>query len=81
MASEHMTYPNPRITEAVCDIHFRLPESNPWKPSFPGELFKQIQSDYPEMEPIIEMGVQFEFGTSGTGTKILPQSQKIRFKL
>lgn len=80
MNSEHVTYPNPVITEAVCDIHFRLAEPYTWKPSFPGELFKQIQNDYPEMEPVVEMGVQLEFGPSGTGTKILPQSQKIRFK-
>jgi uncharacterized protein (TIGR04255 family) len=80
MNGEHVTYPNPIITEAICDIHFRLAESYPWKPSFPGELFKQIQNDYPEMEPVVEMGVQLEFGPSGTSTKILPQSQKIRFK-
>ena len=26
MNSAHPTYPNPTITEAVCDIHFRLPQ-------------------------------------------------------
>lgn len=77
MSDEHPTYPNPTISEAVCDIHFRSKE---WKPSLPGELFKRIQDEYPEMEPIVEMGVQFEFGPSGTGTKISPQAQKVRYK-
>lgn len=80
MSSEHPTYPNPTITEAVCDIHFRLPQGKEWKPSFPGELFKQIQDEYPEMEPVLEMGFQFEFGPLGTGTKLMPQRQKVRFK-
>lgn len=80
MNSGHPTYPHPTITEAVCDIHFRLPETKEWKPSFPGELFKHIQNEYPEMEPVIEMGLQFEFGPSGTGTKFVPQRQKVRFK-
>lgn len=80
MSDDHPTYPNPTITEAVCDIHFRLSKAKEWKPSLPGELFKHIQNEYPEMEPVVEMGVQFEFGPAGTGTKILPQSQKVRFK-
>jgi hypothetical protein len=59
MNSRHPTYPNPTITEAVCDIHFRLPQEKEWKPSLPGELFKHIQNEYPEMEPVLEMGLQF----------------------
>jgi uncharacterized protein (TIGR04255 family) len=80
MNSGYPTYPNPTITEAVCDIHFRLPQEKEWKPSFPGELFKHIQNEYPEMEPMLEMGLQFEFGPLGTGTKFVPQRQKVRFK-
>lgn len=80
MSNMHSAYPNPTIAEATCDIHFSFDESREWKPSLPGELFKYIQDDFPEMEPVLEMGLQFEFGPSGTGTKFLPQSQKIRFK-
>jgi len=80
MNSGYPTYPNPTITEAVCDIHFRLPREKEWKPSFPGELFKHIQNEYPEMEPVLEMGLQFEFGPLGTGTKFAPQRQKVRFR-
>jgi len=80
MKRGHPTYPNPTITEAVCDIHFRLPQEKEWKPSFPGELFKHIQNEYPEMEPVLEMSLQFEIGPLGTGTKFVPQRQKVRFK-
>lgn len=34
MDSEHLSYPNPTIIKAICDIHFRLPEAKGWKPSF-----------------------------------------------
>ncbi len=44
MNSGYPTYPNPTITEAVCDIHFRLPQEKEWKPSLPGELFKHALS-------------------------------------
>ncbi|MBA2395332.1 MAG: TIGR04255 family protein [Ktedonobacteraceae bacterium] len=80
MNSEHPAYPNPTITEAVCDIRFRLSSEKEWRPSFPGELFKHIQNEYPEMEPVLEMGLQFEFGPLGAGTKFVPQRQKVRFK-
>jgi len=80
MSSGHPTYPNPTITEAVCDIHFRLPQDKAWKPSFPGELFKHIQNEYPEMEPAVEMSLQLEQGPLGAGTKFVPQRQKVRFK-
>lgn len=80
MSNTSPTYPNPTITEAVCDIHFRLSSSSDWKPSSPGELFRRIYDEYPEMEPILEMGLQFELGPQGTGTKVAPQRQRVRFK-
>lgn len=80
MSNEHPTYPNPTIIESVCDIHFRLPQGQQWKSSLAGELFKHIQNEYPEMEPVLEMGLQLEVGPTGAATQILPQSQKFRFK-
>lgn len=77
MANSHQKYPNPIIAEAICEIHFRIKE---WKPTLPGELFKYIQDEYPEMEPISAIGLQLEFGPTGAGTKIIPQSQRVRFK-
>ncbi len=80
MRNDHPTYPNPTIIESVCDIHFRLSQGQQWRPSLAGELFKHIQNEYPEMEPVLEMGLQLEFGPTGAATQILPQSQKFRFK-
>src|SRR5947209_14597986 len=80
MSSRHPTYPYPTIIEAVCDIHFRLPETKAWKPSLPGELFKHIQDEYPEMEPVLEMGLPFEFVPLGAGTKVSHQFPKVHFK-
>jgi uncharacterized protein (TIGR04255 family) len=80
LVSEHSTYPNPTIVEAVCNIHFRLSQKNSWKPSLFGEFFKHIQDEYPEMEPVPEIGIQVELGSSGLSQKFLPQSQRIRFK-
>ena len=61
----HPSYPNPMIAEALCEVHFELQEGAQWKPSLPGELFKGVQDEYPEMEPIQEMGVQFEAVPAG----------------
>ena len=60
MTSEHPTYPNPTIQEAVCEIHFRLPDGVEWKPALLGELFKHIQPDFPELEPVTQIGIQFQ---------------------
>jgi len=76
----HPSYPNPTIVEALCEVHFRLPPEKPWKASLPGEFFKCIQDDYPEMEPLQEMGLQFEIGPLGLGQKILPPRPRMRFK-
>jgi uncharacterized protein (TIGR04255 family) len=79
MSSEHSTYPNPIIAEAICNIHFRLPQGKQWL-SLPGKVFKQIQNDYPEMEPLVEVGMHLEPGSRGTGMNFVPQRQKVHFK-
>jgi uncharacterized protein (TIGR04255 family) len=76
----HPSYPNPTIAEALCEVHFELREGAEWKPSLPGEFFKRIQDDYPEMEPIQEVGVQFDAGPSGFAQRILPIRPRFRYK-
>src|SRR5260370_42129191 len=80
MRNEYPTYPNPTITEAVCDIHFRSSQNKRWKPSFPGEFFKRIQNEYPEMVPMVDTGIQLAIGPLGSSTKVGPQRQMVRFK-
>lgn len=76
----HPSYPNPVIAEAICEVRFELREGAEWKPSLPGEFFKQIQDDYPEMEPIQEVGVRFEAGPSGLAQQFLPPRPRFRYK-
>lgn len=76
----HPSYPNPTIAEALCEVHFELREGAEWKPSLPGEFFKRVQDDYPEMEPIQEMGVQFEAGTLGLSQRVLRTRPRFRYK-
>ena len=50
MISAHPSYPNPTIAEALCEVHWQFPAGREWKSSLPGELFKHIQDEYPEMD-------------------------------
>lgn len=76
----HPSYPNPTIAEALCEIHFRLAPEKPWKPSLVGEFFKAIQAEFPEMEPVQELGLQVEVGAGGVSQRVLPPRSRIRFK-
>src|SRR5437773_5728918 len=78
--SRHPSYPNPTVTEALCEIHFALGPGTSWKPTLPGDLFKSIQTEFPEMEPVVEVGVQVEFGPQGIGQKFLPPAQRARYR-
>jgi uncharacterized protein (TIGR04255 family) len=76
----HPSYPNPTIAEALCEVHFELQEGAEWKPSLPGEFFKRIQNEYPEMEPMQEMGVQLEARPSGLAQRIFPTRSRFRYR-
>lgn len=52
MTTAHPSYPNPTIVEALCEVHWQFQPGREWKSSLPGELFKHIQDEYPEMEPV-----------------------------
>ena len=78
--SDHPSYPNPIVAEAVCEIRYQPVSGRAWKPSLPGELFKRIQNTYPEMEPGTEMGVEFQFGPGGMVQRLAPPRHRARFK-
>lgn len=80
MNSKHPTFPNPIIQEAICEIHFRLPDSVVWDSSLFGELFKHIQSEFPVFEPVTQVGIQFQIGPGGMGQAFLPPQQRMRYK-
>jgi len=80
MSNDHPTYPNPIIQEAVCEIHFRLPDDVEWKPVLLGEFFKHIQNDFPELEPVTQIGVQIQVGSGGVGQLLRPPQELMRYK-
>ena len=80
MTSGYPTYPHPTIVEAIFDIRFRLAARRKWKPSHPGELFKHIQDEYPEMEPVIETSLQLDVGPLGPSAQVTAQRPKFCFR-
>jgi uncharacterized protein (TIGR04255 family) len=78
-ATPHPTYPNPTITEAICEIHFDLPKHRPWKASYPGRFFREIQDDYPEMEVGQQTAFQIEIGPMGASQRLVPIPPRTRY--
>jgi len=79
-ATKHPSYPNPVIVEAVCELQFELSKEKPWKASLFGDFYKNVQGEYPEMEPLQGVGVQLDVGPQGLGQRLVPQRQRMRFK-
>lgn len=80
MNNKHPTFPNPIIHEAICEIHFRLPDGVDWKTSLLGELYKHIQTDFPELEPVAQVGIQLQIGAGEVGQAVLPSQQRMRYR-
>jgi uncharacterized protein (TIGR04255 family) len=76
--ADHPSFPNPTIQEALCEIHFRLREDSTWQPSLFGQLFRHIQGEFPDMEPVTEAGFQLQL-QSGRAEFVAPRS-RMRFK-
>ncbi|MBI5877344.1 MAG: TIGR04255 family protein [Chloroflexi bacterium] len=79
-ANPHPTFTNPTIQEALCEIHFRLPENVEWKPTLFGEVFKQIQQDFPELEPLMQVGFRFQVGAKGVGQEVSQPQPRMRYR-
>lgn len=79
IAKDHNKFPYPTIIEALCEIHFNLPEGKKWESSFLGDFFKAVQEDFPIMELVQQMGASFEFDPQGFGQRLFPAQQKARY--
>jgi uncharacterized protein (TIGR04255 family) len=77
---DHPTYPNPTIVEALCEIHFQLPEGTEWDSSLFGEVFNQIQSNYPILEPVAGLRLQLPKGQDRKEQRFFPAEQRMRYK-
>jgi len=78
MSGDHPTYQNPTIREALCEIHFRLPEGVAWQDLLYGRLFMKVQSRFPELEPVAQPGLELRMGAEGP--KLISSQRRMRFK-
>ncbi len=76
--AKHERYPNPPILEALCEVHFRLSAEHPWSPRVPGALWREIADEYPDLEPLTEMGMEFIPGPTGVTQNIF-ERKRFRF--
>lgn len=76
--SDHPTFPNPTIQEALCEIRFRLGE--PWRPSFFGDFYKEVQSEFPNFEPMAMMGLHLQIGAGAVGQAPFIPQQIVRYR-
>ena len=77
--TDHLSFANPTVTEAVCEIYFALPKNAAWKKVYPGRFFKEIQSEYPEMEVDQQGSLQLELGLQGDGPQLTPIPPRTRY--
>lgn len=59
--------PQSEVAEALCEIHFVLPEGKEWESGWFGEFYREIQEDYPKMEP--RQGISWERAVFPGGIK------------
>lgn len=79
MSGQHPTYPHPLIQEALCEIHFELPEGNTWTPGLFWRLFDRVQDQFPEFEPVPHVAMRFHTGPSGIEQTLIGQ-QRVRYR-
>ncbi len=79
MPEKHPTYKHPIIQEALCALHFTLGENREWKSSFFGDFYRSIESDYPHIEPGVNVGVEFHVKESEISQVLSQPRQMMKF--
>ena len=54
---KHDSYPRPVVAEALCELHFVLPQGKEWDGGLFGEFYRAVQGEYPKMEPRSEIAL------------------------
>lgn len=80
MTVGHPSYQNPIVSEALCEIHFRLRQGTDWNSAFFGRLFEELSPDFPDFEPVTQVGLQVLFGPQGMGPAIRAPQPRMRYK-
>lgn len=78
MSAEHSAFSNPTIREALCEIHFTLPEGVVWDSAIYGRFFKHVEGEFPELEPVTSAGLQMQLPSGRVG--FLPPHSRMRYK-
>jgi len=61
LRNPHPAFSNPTINEAVCDIHFTMPDDIDWNPSYYAKYFTLIQDEFSLFEPVFENSMKMRF--------------------
>ena len=75
--AEHTSFPNPTIKEALCELHFALPEGVQFDSALYGAFFKKIQPEFPSLEPVTSAGLQVQLTSGRVG--FLPPQSRMRY--
>lgn len=78
--SRHPSYPNPTIDEALCELHFELPEDRPWDRSWFGDFLKLAGDEYPRMEPTEFAEVGLNVASDGTAVGVRRPKLRCRYE-
>lgn len=79
--NEHPIYPNPQISEVVCEFHFEFNKNKEYYDSLAGEIFTKFQKNFPKMRTIQEVGfgISLEVGKEGFRQNPLHSRQRFIF--
>jgi uncharacterized protein (TIGR04255 family) len=77
--TEHPTYPNPTVAEALCHVDFELSSDSDWRISRPASLLQAVSSEYPNIEPVPNPAVTVSFDPSSPAApKVMPAPPNLR---
>lgn len=76
----HPRYPRPTIVEALCEIHFQLPEGQEWSSGITGRFIRRVQDEFPDLEADQVIGVDVVIGPDGREQRTLRPRLRTRFR-
>lgn len=80
MTDPHPSFPNPVITEALCELHVRgSDKGDAWPTDLVGDFYGVMQPDYGRLEPLPELGVEVSLTEAGLNQRILAPKSRFRF--
>ena len=77
--TDHPTFKQPTIAEVVCEVHFTVAPDAGWSPTNPGNFWKEVAADYPDIEPIVETGIGFRLNPNSGIEQVLTEKKRYRF--